>query len=171
MGVASRGSGGINPTSDQRDICVRKLYASITIRTVAIGSPHPCVDGQTAPMKKLIGTRQFGEVAGGLAAVRDTHGGESILYYGGGGQGNHLGGSYSTAVRAVLGSRFRASALAQEKTGEFWVNVEIGRSHTRGGFRARRSVDVRWEEPVAVAWISGGTTRSEGDCQGWHHDR
>ena len=78
------------------------------------------------------------EVAGGLAAVRDTHGGESILYYGGGGQGNHLGGAYSTAVRAVLGSRFRSSALAQEKTGEFWVNVEIGRSHTRAISRTQK---------------------------------
>jgi anaerobic selenocysteine-containing dehydrogenase len=30
------------------------------------------------------------EVARRFAAVRDTHGGESIFYYGGGGQGNHL---------------------------------------------------------------------------------
>ena len=34
----------------------------------------------------------FAEVASGLAAVRDRHGGESIFYHGGGGQGNHLGG-------------------------------------------------------------------------------
>lgn len=74
------------------------------------------------------------EVADGLLNVRDTHGGESILYYGGGGQGNHLGGAYSTATRSILGSRFRSSALAQEKTGEFWVNVEIGRAHYRGDF-------------------------------------
>ncbi len=59
------------------------------------------------------------EVAARLAAVRDTRGGESIFYYGGGGQGNHLGGAYSSATRAALGSRFRSSALAQEKTGEF----------------------------------------------------
>ena len=32
------------------------------------------------------------EVAAGLARVRDTHGGASIFYYGGGGQANHLGG-------------------------------------------------------------------------------
>lgn len=35
------------------------------------------------------------EVATRLAAVRDTHGGESIFYYGGGGQGNHLPGAYA----------------------------------------------------------------------------
>ncbi len=43
------------------------------------------------------------EVAARFAAVRDTHGGESIFYYGGGGQGNHLGGSYSGATLRALG--------------------------------------------------------------------
>ena len=36
------------------------------------------------------------EVAARLGEVRDTYGGETIVYYGGGGQGNHLGGTYST---------------------------------------------------------------------------
>jgi formate dehydrogenase len=74
------------------------------------------------------------EVAEGLASVRDSYGGESILYYGGGGQGNHLGGGYSTGLRAVLGSRFRSSALAQEKTGEFMVNHEMLGTGVRGDF-------------------------------------
>ena len=62
------------------------------------------------------------EVAERLTAVRDHHGGEAIFYYGGGGQGNHLPGAYATATRRALGSSFRSSALAQEKTGEFWVS-------------------------------------------------
>jgi len=74
------------------------------------------------------------EIADRFAVVRDTHGGESIFYYGGGGQGNHLGGSYSTATRGALGSRFRSSALAQEKTGEFWVNAKMLGTHVRGDF-------------------------------------
>jgi formate dehydrogenase len=61
------------------------------------------------------------EVAIRLAGLRDTHGGPSILYYGGGGQGNHLPGAYSRATRSVLGMRYQSSALAQEKTGEFFV--------------------------------------------------
>ena len=72
------------------------------------------------------------EVAERYTAVRDTYGGESIFYYGGGGQGNHLGGAYSTATRAALGSRFRSNALAQEKTGEFWVNAKLFGAHVRG---------------------------------------
>jgi anaerobic selenocysteine-containing dehydrogenase len=74
------------------------------------------------------------EVAARFAEVRDTHGGEAIFYYGGGGQGNHLGGAYSAATRAALGSRFRSNALAQEKTGEFWVNAHLMGAHVRGEF-------------------------------------
>ncbi len=74
------------------------------------------------------------EVAAGLAAVRDEHGGHTIFYYGGGGQGNHLGGAHSPALRAALGSRFRSNALAQEKTGEFWVNASVAGANTRGDF-------------------------------------
>lgn len=72
------------------------------------------------------------EVAAGFARVRDTVGGTTILYYGGGGQGNHLGGGYASATRAALGSVYRSNALAQEKTGEFWVNGKILGGYVRG---------------------------------------
>jgi len=74
------------------------------------------------------------EVAGRLARVRDTHGGDTIFYYGGGGQGNHLPGAYATATRRALGSRYRSSALAQEKTGEFWVGDRMMGTVTRADF-------------------------------------
>jgi anaerobic selenocysteine-containing dehydrogenase len=74
------------------------------------------------------------EVAERLARVRDTHGGDTIFYYGGGGQGNHLPGAYSTATRRALGSRHRSSALAQEKTGEFWIAHRMLGSATRADF-------------------------------------
>ena len=65
------------------------------------------------------------EVASRLAGIRDAHGGEKIFYYGGGGQGNHLGGAYSSATRHALGMRYASNALAQEKTGEFWVELQM----------------------------------------------
>ena len=77
------------------------------------------------------------EVAAKLALVRDTHGGETIFYYGGGGQANHLGGGYGAGLRAALGSVFASNALAQEKTGEFWVDGQLfgrPRCHTTGDF-------------------------------------
>jgi anaerobic selenocysteine-containing dehydrogenase len=74
------------------------------------------------------------EVVARFTEVRDQHGGESILYYGGGGQGNHLGGAYSGAFLRAMGSRYRSSALAQEKTGEAWVEHRMYGAHTRGEF-------------------------------------
>jgi anaerobic selenocysteine-containing dehydrogenase len=74
------------------------------------------------------------EVAARLASVRDRFGGDSIFYYGGGGQGNHLPGAYSTALRRILGSRYRSNALAQEKTGEFWVSDRMMGAPTRADF-------------------------------------
>ncbi len=74
------------------------------------------------------------EIAAGFKRIAGEHGGESIFYYGGGGQGNHLGGSYSGAFLRALGSRYRSSALAQEKTGEGWVEHSLYGSHTRGEF-------------------------------------
>ena len=74
------------------------------------------------------------EVAARLGAVRDTFGGETILYYGGGGQGNHLGGSYSTATLRAFGAKYRSSAIAQEKTGEVWVNGLMFGTPVRGDF-------------------------------------
>ncbi|OAN37581.1 molybdopterin-dependent oxidoreductase [Mycolicibacterium iranicum] len=74
------------------------------------------------------------EVAAGFRAIADTYGGDKIMYYGGGGQGNHLGGAYSGAFLKALGSYHRSNALAQEKTGEHWVDAHLYGNHTRGEF-------------------------------------
>ena len=74
------------------------------------------------------------EIAEGFKHIRDAYGGDKIFYYGGGGQGNHLGGAYSGAFLKALGSRYRSNALAQEKTGEAWVDAHLYGGHTRGEF-------------------------------------
>ena len=81
------------------------------------------------------------EIAGGFKRLAEEHGGESIFYYGGGGQGNHLGGAYSGAFLKALGSKHRSNALAQEKTGEGWIDSQLYGGHTRGDF-ARAEVSV-----------------------------
>lgn len=86
------------------------------------------------------------EVAERFGEVIERHGGEKILFYGGGGQGNHLGGGYGGSTRAALGIRYTSNALAQEKTGEFWVDGQLfGRSrcHTTGDYDVAQ---------VAVFW-------------------
>ena len=67
----------------------------------------------------------LGEIAARLNALRAEHGAEAFAFYGGGGQGNHLGGVYMRALRGVLGSTKHFNALSQEKTGDFWVNGRL----------------------------------------------
>ncbi|MFO0737222.1 MAG: molybdopterin-dependent oxidoreductase [Labilithrix sp.] len=65
------------------------------------------------------------EIAGKLRALRAAHGGGAFAFYGGGGQGNHLGGAYGRQLMKAMKSRFVYNALAQEKTGDFWVNGRL----------------------------------------------
>ncbi len=74
------------------------------------------------------------EIAAKLVAIRDSLGGDKILYYGGGGQGNHLPGLYATGLRQALGITYRSSALAQEKTGMAWVNQRLFGANWHGDF-------------------------------------
>src|SRR5215210_5806911 len=92
------------------------------------------------------------EVAERLATVRDDHGGESIVYYGGGGQGNHLGGVYGSATLAALGVRFRSNAIAQEKTGEMLVMGKMFGTPLRGDFEHCEVAFFVGKNP----WISHG---------------
>ena len=74
------------------------------------------------------------EVAARLAQIRDELGGDKILYYGGGGQGNHLGGGYGSMLRRAFDMRFRSNALAQEKTGFAWVAQRMFGALVHGDF-------------------------------------
>lgn len=65
------------------------------------------------------------EIADRFAAIRDAHGGSSLAFYGGGGQGNHLGGPYGIGFMRSLGCSNLFSSLAQEKTGDFWINGHL----------------------------------------------
>ena len=92
------------------------------------------------------------EVAERLAAVRDTHGGDAIVYYGGGGQGNHLGGTYGAATRGAFDVRFKTNAVAQEKTGEMLVMGKMFGTPLRGDFERCEVAFFPGKNP----WISHG---------------
>ncbi|MEW6300269.1 MAG: molybdopterin-dependent oxidoreductase [Thermodesulfobacteriota bacterium] len=64
----------------------------------------------------------FTDIARRLHTVRSVYGGKAFAFYGGGGQGNHLGGAYGVSLLRAMGSSNLYNALAQEKTGDFWVN-------------------------------------------------
>ena len=65
------------------------------------------------------------DIARRLLSIREKHGGQAFVTVGGGGQGNHLGGAYLGQVRAAMRSRYHYSSLAQEKTGDFWLNGRL----------------------------------------------
>jgi anaerobic selenocysteine-containing dehydrogenase len=65
------------------------------------------------------------EIAAKFTALKAQFGGESILHYGGGSQGNHMGGTYADSTIKALGIQYRSNALAQEKTGEGWVQGKM----------------------------------------------
>ena len=88
--------------------------------------------------------------------VRDTYGGASIFYYGGGGQGNHLCGSYGASTRRALGSVFSSNALAQEKTGEFWVDHQLFGTGLSGGYQQAEVAIFVGKNP----WQSHGFQRA-----------
>jgi anaerobic selenocysteine-containing dehydrogenase len=67
----------------------------------------------------------FAEIAARLREIHDAHGPEAFAFYGGGGQGNHLGGAYFSALKDRLGATKYFNALSQEKTGDFWVNGRL----------------------------------------------
>jgi len=96
------------------------------------------------------------EVSAKLAGVRDQYGGSSILYYGGGGQGNHLPGAYCRSTKALLGMRYQSSALAQEKTGEFWVAGKMLGGFTRADFENCEVALFIGKNP----WLSHGIPRA-----------
>jgi anaerobic selenocysteine-containing dehydrogenase len=95
---------------------------------------HPLRRRPDGTFEEVSWDTAISEVAARFAAIRDQHGGESIFYYGGGGQGNHLPGAYSRATLAALVSTYRSNALAQEKTGEFWVAAKMTGGYTRSDF-------------------------------------
>lgn len=86
---------------------------------------HPLRKNNSGGFDEISWDTAISEIAEKLSAVRDTHGGDKIFYYGGGGQGNHTPGVYSRSTNATLGVAYRSNALAQEKTGEFWVCDEM----------------------------------------------
>lgn len=65
------------------------------------------------------------EIAAKMKTIKQAHGGHAFAYYGGGGQGNHLGATYSSSLLSALGTPYLYTALAQEKTGDFWVNGKL----------------------------------------------
>lgn len=96
------------------------------------------------------------EVTAKAMALAAAHGGASLMYYGGGGQGNHLPSVYSRPLRAALGMRYQSSALAQEKTGSIYVAGCMVGGFTRADFEHCEVALMLGKNP----WHSHGIPRA-----------
>jgi anaerobic selenocysteine-containing dehydrogenase len=106
------------------------------------------------------------EIAAKLKSIRDQHGGDTILYYGGGSQGNHLGATYADNTLKALGVKYRSNALAQEKTGEAWVQGKMMGCGIHGDFEHCEVAVFVGKNP----WQSHGFARTRTLVQAIKHD-
>lgn len=67
---------------------------------------HPLKRQADGSFVRVSWDEALSDIARRLIAVRDKHGGRAFAFYGGGGQGNHLGGMYSQQLHKAMQSRF-----------------------------------------------------------------
>ena len=95
-------------------------------------------DRLTSPLRRTAGgtfnpvswDEAIREIAGRLAAIRREHGPKALAFYGGAGQGNQLALPWAVGFRMAMGTPYMYHALAQEKTGEFWLDGHLFGSQT-----------------------------------------
>ncbi len=98
----------------------------------------------------------FSEIGAKLKTIGAEHGPDKVMYYGGGGQGNHLGGSYAGSTMRALGIRYRSNALAQEKTGLGWITERMFGGMWHGDFDECDIALIIGKNP----WQSNGMQRA-----------
>jgi anaerobic selenocysteine-containing dehydrogenase len=86
---------------------------------------HPLRRRADGTFERVTWDEAISDIARRMLGIRKQHGGRAFAFYGGGGQGNHLGGSYGLQLLKAMRSRFYYNALGQEKTGDFWVNGRL----------------------------------------------
>lgn len=86
---------------------------------------HPLRRTPDGRYERTTWEQALGDIAARLVKLREAHGGRAFAFYGGGGQGNHLGGAYGRQLQKAMKSRYLYNSLAQEKTGDFWANGRL----------------------------------------------
>ena len=122
MGAPSNESVRQGPSGVEGYTCEKALRLDY-YKTVAVSDVEPAAP---TPRRNLRGDRlgtAIREVAERLGAVRDTHGGDAIVYYAVVGRKpprRHYG-----AARRAAGRPFKTNAIAQEKTARCWSWADV----------------------------------------------
>ena len=86
---------------------------------------HPLKKMPDGTFQRVSWDQALSEIAVKLLKIKKEFGGDAFAFVGGGGQGNHIGGAYAQQILRAMGSRYRYTALAQEKTMDFWINGRL----------------------------------------------
>jgi anaerobic selenocysteine-containing dehydrogenase len=83
---------------------------------------HPLRRTAEGSFEEITWETAISEIAARIVALRERHGGGSLAFYGGAGQGNQLHLPYAVGFRMAMRTPYMYHALGQEKTGEFWLD-------------------------------------------------
>ena len=167
-GAASRASAATRPTPARRATPARRRCGSTTTRTARDRLTIAAAPPRRRHLRgDRLGHRDRARSPRASRAIRDTHGGDvdPLLRRRRPGEPPRRRLQRAPPARA-LGSIYSSNALAQEKTGEFWVDGQLfgrPRCHTAPRLRARRGGGLRRQEPVAVARLPARARHPEGD--------
>jgi len=162
--VASRRSAATTPTGLQGYVCEKSQRIDY-YQNGADRLSSPMRRRPDAPTRRSTGTRRSprcAEVQGDQGAPRRRE--HPVLRRAN--QGSHLGGTYADSTQKALGIKYRSNALAQEKTGEFWVGGKMLGAGAHRRLRALRGRGVRGKNPwhshgfAAPAWCCARSRRT-----------
>ena len=149
----SRGSRAIAPTPARRATPARRRSGSRTTSAIR-GSPRRCAAAPTAPSRRSTGTRRSPRSPAGWPRSATSTAARRSSTTAAAGRATTSAAPTRGATRSALGSRFSSNALAQEKTGELWIDAHMfGRvAHTAPDFEHAEVAVFVGKNP----WMSHG---------------
>ena len=89
------------------------------------------------------------DIARRLTAIREQHGGSAFAFYGGGGQGNHLGGMYSQQLSRLAEREQRLHDAMAEAAADHQRALELNRE-LRAVVDEREGLELEWLEAAEL---------------------
>ena len=152
------------PTRPRAATRARRRSASTTTRTAAIASTTPLRRRPDGTFEAIDWDTAIREVAARLrGGARHARRRRRSSITAAAARGTTSPARTRRRRGAALGTRYRSNALAQEKTGEFWVNGQHDGRRRPRRLRALRGRAVPRQEPVAVARLPPRARDAQGD--------
>ena len=126
--------GDQRPSGLRRATSARRRSASTSTRPAATVSTRRCAAAPTAASSRSTGTRRSARSPRSSPTSRRATAATRFSTTAAAGRGTISAARYGSATLAAVGNRYRSNALAQEKTGEFWVNGQMIGAGTHGDF-------------------------------------